>query len=93
VLGWTGHLATAVGGSLALAHGVLSTDPQEPSELRGIRDALQREVQYAQPGSGRQSKAVSAVERLDHFLALGPPTVTVLMPDREKLAMAVRLSS
>lgn len=93
VLGWADRLATAVGASLVLAHGVLSADPQEPSELRGIRNALQREVQHAQPGSGRHSKAVSAVERLDHFLTLGPPTVTLMMRDLEELAMAVRLSS
>jgi hypothetical protein len=30
----------------------------------------------------------SAVERLDAFLALGPPRVTVLMPDLEELAMS-----
>ncbi len=93
VLGWADLLAKAAGGSLHLAHGVVSTDPHEHSELRGIRDALQREAHHARPGSGRQSTAVSAVERLDLFLAFGPPTVTVLMPDREELAIAIRLSS
>jgi len=93
VLGWAAVLAKTVGGALYIAPGVLSTDPDERSELRGIRDALQREAQHAQPGSGRQSKAVSAVDRLDMFFALGPPTVTVLMPDPEELAMAIRLSS
>jgi hypothetical protein len=93
MLGWVDQLATAAGGSLVLAHGVLSADPQEPSELRGIRDALQREVQHAVAGSGRQSKAISAVQRMDCFLAMRPPTVVVLMPDREELATAVRLSS
>ena len=64
VLGRTDALAKAVGGSLYLAHGVLSTDPHEISKLRGTRAALQREAQSAQPGSGRHSKAISAVERL-----------------------------
>jgi hypothetical protein len=42
VLGWIEHLAQAVGGSLAIAHGVIGIDTDEPSELRRIRDALER---------------------------------------------------
>lgn len=64
VLGRADALAKAVGGSLCLAHGVLSTDTHETSKLRGIRAALQQEVQSAQPVPGRRSKAISAVERL-----------------------------
>ena len=61
VLGWVDQLAKAVGGSLSIAHGVLGIDTEEPSELRGIRDALQREVGASPDGSGRYSKAVAAV--------------------------------
>jgi hypothetical protein len=41
VLGWVDHLAKVLGGSLHTAHGVLAART-EPSELQGIRDALQR---------------------------------------------------
>jgi hypothetical protein len=73
VLGRADALAKAVGG---LAHGVLSTDPHETSKLRGIRAALQREAESAQPGSGRQSKAISAVEMTAAI------SVTTLRPPR-----------
>jgi len=76
VLGRADALAKAVGGLLYLARGVLSTDPHETSKLRGTRAALQREVQFAQPGSGRQSKAISAVEMTAAM------SVTTLRPPR-----------
>lgn len=93
VLGWGEQLAKVVGGSLRLASGMLSHDPHEASELRGIRAALQREVATSQPGSRHHSIAASAVQGLDVFLTLGPPTVTVLIPDADEIAVALRLSS
>jgi hypothetical protein len=93
VLRWVDELATALAGPLRIAHGVLSEDPAEPCELRGIRDALQREVHRLQVGSGRQTRALSAVEGLDRLLSVGPETVTVVMPDAAETTMALQLSS
>lgn len=93
VLGWVHQLARAVGGSLSIAHGVLGAGTDEPSELRGIRDALQREIGASPHGSGRYSKAVAAVHGLDELLNLGSPTIRLLMPDSEEVRMATRLTS
>jgi hypothetical protein len=93
VFGWVDHLAKAVGGSLSVAHGVLGIDTDEPSELRGIRDALQREVSVSPYGSGRYSKAVAAVHGLDVLLSLGPPTIRLLIPDSGEVRLAARLTS
>jgi hypothetical protein len=93
VLGWTDQLRKALAEPLLIAHGVLSDDPDEPNELRGIRNALQREVNRLQPGSGRHTRAISAVQGLDVLLGAGPSTVTVVMPDAAETTMAIRLSS
>jgi hypothetical protein len=89
VLGWIEHLAQAVGGSLAIAHGVIGIDTDEPSELRRIRDALEREINTSPHGSGRYSKAVAAVQGLDTLLHLGPPTITLLIPDSDEVRMVL----
>jgi hypothetical protein len=91
VLGWVDQLAQAIGGSLRIAHGVLA-DLNEPSELRRIRDALQREANMSRPGSGRYSRALAAVHDLDHILGL-PPTITLLYPDTNETRMTARLTS
>ena len=93
VLGWVDEAAQAVGGSLRLAHGVLSAYPDEPCELMRIRDGLQRQVDTSPPGSGRYSKAVAAVLGLDRLLGLGPPQVAVEIPDAQATAITVRLTS
>lgn len=93
VLGWVDHAAQAVGGSVRLAHGVLGADPDEPCELRRIRDGLQRQVDASQPGSGRSGKAIAAVLGLDRLLSMGPPRITLMMPDAHATALAVRLMS
>jgi hypothetical protein len=93
VLGWVEPLADAVGGSLFVAHGVLGAYPDEPSELLGIRNALQREATASGLGSGRSSKALAAVQGLNRLLSLGSPAVQVLMPDTEEIQMAARLMS
>src|SRR5262249_17920083 len=93
VLGWVDQLAKAVGGSLSIAHGVLGIGRDEPSELRGIRDALQREIGASPCGSGRYSKAVAAAHGLDVLLSLGPPTITLLIPDSDEVRLATRLTS
>jgi hypothetical protein len=93
VLGWIDQLGRAVGGSLSIAHGVLGIDAHEPSELRGIRDALRREVGASPYGSGRYSKAVAAVYELDKLLRLEPPTIRLLLPDSDEIRMATRLTS
>lgn len=91
VLGWVDHLANALGGSLHIAHGVLAART-EPSELQGIRDALQREANTSRPGSGRYSRALAAVHELDRLLAL-PPTITLLLPNANETRMTARLVS
>jgi len=93
VLGWVDEAAQAVGGSLRLAHGILGAHSDELCELRQIRDGIQREVDASPPGSGRYSKAVSAVLGLDRLLGLGPPQVTLVMPDAQATAITVRLTS
>ncbi len=93
VLGWVDQAAQAVGGSLRLAHGVLGAYPDEPCELRQIRDGLQRQVDTSPPGSGRYSKAVAAVLGLDALLGMGPPRVTLMMPDAQATAITARLIS
>jgi hypothetical protein len=93
VLGWVDQAAQAVGGSLRLAHGILGAYPGERCELRQIRDGLQRQVDTSAPGSGRYSKAVSAVLGLDTLLGLGPPRVTLAIPDAGATAITARLIS
>jgi hypothetical protein len=93
VLGWIDEAARAVGGSLRLAHGVLGADPDEPCEMRSIRDGLQRQVDASRAGSGRYSKAVAAMLGLDTLIGMGPPRVIVMTPDAEATALAVRLMS
>jgi hypothetical protein len=93
VLGWIDEAAQAVGGSLRVAHGVLGADADEPCEMKSIRDGLQRQVDASRPGSGRYSKAVSAVLGLDTLIGMGPPRVTLIMPDAEATALALRLMS
>jgi hypothetical protein len=93
VLGWIDQLAQAVGGSLSVAHGVLGINADEPSELQGIRDALQRDVDVSPAGSGRYSKAVAAVHGLDRLLSLGAPTIRILIPGTEEIQMTARLTS
>jgi hypothetical protein len=91
VLGWVEHLKRVMAGSLCIAHGVLA-EPEEHSELRGIRDALQREARLSNPGSGRCSKALAA--SLDITKLLGPPpAITLAFPGEEEVRMAVRLNS
>jgi hypothetical protein len=68
-------------------------DEHELCELRGIRDALQREIFVSPPGSGRYSKAVTAVHELDALLRLGPPTITLLIPGSDEVQTAARLAS
>jgi hypothetical protein len=91
VLGWIDSLARALGRSIQIAHGVLAALP-EPSELRGIRDALHREANTSRPGSGRYSRALTAVHELDRVLAV-PPTITLLYPNADETRMTARLMS
>lgn len=57
VIGWTRHLIQVTGGTILVADGVHGTEPEDPSELRGIRAALQRQADQADPGSGLASCA------------------------------------
>lgn len=91
VLGWVAHLEQALDGALHIAHGVLA-EPNEQSELRRIRDALQREASVSQPGSGRHSKAVAAALDIDRLLG-PPPRIALLFPDADEVRMAARLIS
>jgi hypothetical protein len=91
VLGWVDHLEQALDGKLRIAHGVLA-EPDEPSELRRIRDALQREANLSHPGSGRHSKAVAAAHDIDRLLG-PPPRITLAFPDVDEARMVARLTS
>ena len=44
VLGWARHLLQLCGGGILVADGVHGQQPGHPSELRNIRDALQRQA-------------------------------------------------
>lgn len=93
VVGWTRHLITACGGRILIADGVHGENPEDPSEIRGIRAALAREANEAPPGSGLASRALSAVVGLDELLRLGPPDLVIVTPTDEEFALAVRLQS
>ena len=61
--------------------------------MRRIREALQREAYAAGLGSGRSSRALSAVQGLDELLALGTSELSVLTPSDGEVELAVRLLS
>lgn len=91
MLGWVEHLKRVEGEALCIAHGVLA-EPDEHSELRGIRDALQREARLSNAGSGRCSKALAAALDIDGLLG-PPPAIPLAIPDVDEMRMAVRLNS
>jgi len=93
VVGWTRHLLQLSGGTILVAEGVHSANPDAPSELRRIRRALQREADDAGLGSGRASRALSAVQGLDELLALDSGELTVLTLSDDEMELAVRLQS
>ena len=93
VIGWTRHLLQLGGGSILVADGVHGQQPGDPSELRNIRSALQRQADQAGLGSGLASRALAAVNSLDQLLALVPNELTVLTLSQDELELAVRLQS
>jgi hypothetical protein len=93
VLGWAGQLVHLAGGTVLVADGVHGSHPDDPSELRRIRKALQRAAEKAAPGSGLASRALGAVHGLDQLLSFGPAELTVVVLDAEELKLAVRLQS
>ncbi len=93
VVGWTSHLVTVSGGRVLLAEGVHSASPDEPSELRSIRDALIRQAHEAGLGSGLSSRALAAAQGMDELLGLAESQLTVLTLDAAELKLAVRLQS
>ena len=93
VVGWTRHLLQLSGGTILVADGVHGAEPDDPSELRRIRRALQRQADDAGLGSGRSSRALSAVQGLDELLALGSGELTVLTLSGDEVELAVRLQS
>jgi hypothetical protein len=93
VLGWTRQLLQACVGRILVADGVHGTGPDAPSELRRIRNALQRQAEQAGLGSGLAGRALAAVQGLDELLALGPARLTVMAVEAEELQLAIRLQS
>ena len=93
VVGWTRHLLQLSGGTILVADGVHGAEPDDPSELRRIHKALQREADDTGLGSGRSSRALSAVQGLDELLALGSGELSVLTPSGDEVELAVRLQS
>ena len=72
---------------------VHSVEDGEPSELRGIRDALLRQGQEAGRGSGLSSRALAAAQGMDDLIGLRPPQLTVLTLDTAEFRFAIRLQS
>lgn len=93
VIGWTRQLLQVSGGAILVADGVHGQHPDDPSELRSIRAALQRQADQASPGSGLASRALTAVHGLDEMLSLAAGELTILTLDQGELALAIRLQS
>lgn len=93
VIGWAKHLVGIGGGRLLVADGVHARAPEEPSELRAIRNALQRQADRAGYGSGLASRALAAVQGLEELLALPEDKLVVLSLAAEEFNVAVRLQS
>lgn len=93
VIGWTHRLLEVCGGTILVADGVHGQHPGDPSELRSIRAALQRQADQAGPGSGLASRAVAAVHGLDQLLTLAPDRLTVVAVSPDELELAIRLQS
>jgi hypothetical protein len=93
VLGWTERLLTVAGRRILVAEGVHNPQTDDPSELRRIRDAIQRQADAAGRGSGFVGRAMAAVHGLDELLALGPEELVVLTLEADEWDMAVRLQS
>jgi hypothetical protein len=92
-IGWAHHLIQLCGGCILVADGVHSQQPGELSELRNIRNALQRQADQADAGSGLASRAVAAVHGLDQLIALTPNELTVVTLSHDEFEFAVRLQS
>jgi hypothetical protein len=93
VVGWTRQLLEVSAGTILVADTVHGVYPDDPSELRRIRSALQRQAEDAGLGSGRAGRALSAVQGLDELLALSSEDLTVLSLDTDEWELAVRLQS
>lgn len=93
VVGWSRHLLTVCGGTIVMADGVHGSNPDDPSELRRIRSALQRQADEAGLGSGVASRALAAAQGLDELLSLPPDQLSVVALDDGELELAVRLQS
>ena len=93
VIGWTDQLLEVCSGTILVADGVHGRHPGDPSEIRRIRAALQRQADHADPGSGLASRAVAALHGLDQMLTLGADRLTVLAVDPDELELAIRLQS
>lgn len=93
VIGWSHCLLEVCRGTILVADGVHGQDPDDPSELRRIRAALQRQADQAGPGSGMASRAVAAVHGLDQLLTLPPDRLIVLSVSPDELELAIRLQS
>lgn len=93
VVGWTRHLLSLCAGRIQVAEGVHATQRGEPSELEGIRAALEREAHLGPPGSGRMSRALDAARGLDELLALPQDQLCVLTLRPEETDLAIKLQS
>src|SRR5260370_6003994 len=69
VIGWTHQLLEVCDGTILVADGEHGRHPGDPSELRSIRAAMQRQADQAGPGSGLASRAVAAVHGPDQLEA------------------------
>lgn len=93
VLGWTERLLAVAKGKILVAEGVHNSQVDDPSELRRIRDAIQRQADGAGRGSGVVGRAMAAVHGLEELLEFGPDQLVVLKLEVDEWDLAVRLQS
>jgi hypothetical protein len=67
--------------------------PEDPKELRNIRNALQRQADQADLGFSLTSRALAAVHSVDQLLTLAPNELTVVTLSQDEFEFAARLQS
>jgi hypothetical protein len=92
VIGWIPHLLRLLGGTIFVADEVHSHHPDGCSELRRIRDGIQRDANREWQGSGTTSRALAAICGFDALFRLDPTRLVVLTPTKEEWIFAGHLT-
>lgn len=90
VVNWIDILIQLAGGIVYVAHGVMSLDPDEPSEIDSIRASFHNES-LRHPGSPESTAATAALVGLDDLLTRDQHEISVVAPTAEEFSLAVRL--